>query len=121
MLKLTQQPSAVPLVKEPAVQSALTHTILTVRYSHLPTKFKLLLGDKVLLDQAMSPEGLIEAELELPLSKDGLELQLQVEWPPATPATAVTVELAPDEKDPVSQTRWSNAASMNEILVYEWN
>lgn len=95
-------------------------TLVRLRFAHRPLTVSLKEGDvelAVKVDLAASP---VEFQTELEVSHDGNELILKATWPEGTPDTALTVELEPDGFDTRRETRWSSAASLDEVLTFTW-
>jgi hypothetical protein len=114
LIRLTSAlPRQVDEVQAPVKNEGKLHSLLRVRYAHAPSKISLKHGAVELL-----PAGGYEAEVELPFPKEGLELILSAQWPDGTPDTALTVELEPDGMDAQSQTRWSAAAVVDEVILF---
>jgi hypothetical protein len=54
------------------------------------------------------------------IGEDGDELWVSASWPSGTPDTALTVELEPDGLEQKSETRWSEAGELSEVLTFHW-
>jgi hypothetical protein len=120
LIQLTSSGPAVAAQKvEQAEPQAATPCLLRVSYAHPPQSLSLKLGKRELLSTTGSG-GLTEFQAELPLAKEGLELQVTAQWPAGTPRTALTVELEPDGLDAQSQTRWTDSGDMDELLLFLW-
>jgi hypothetical protein len=117
LIRLTSAsvPEQAAVVASPAEGNKL-HTLVTVRYAHLPSRLVLKHGEQILLQ--LKPDSGAQAEAQLPFAKEGLELTLSAQWPEGTPDTAITVELEPDGLDVQSQTRWSTGGSLEEVLLF---
>jgi hypothetical protein len=89
-----------------------------VRYAHKPTTLSVKIADKeVIAEIAGSP---IEVQTALPSVKDGVDVFLSATWAEGTPDTSITVELEPDSLASRSETRWSSAGSLDEVLTFVW-
>ncbi len=124
LVPMVRVTGAAPAVTHVAAKSAGGQELLparaTVRWAHRPDSLQLTLGTVkwLALDK---PEGeSAEAEVELPFSPDGVEFLLQATWPDGTPATPLTVEVVPDGLDAHQETRWTDTASLSEVLVFRW-
>jgi hypothetical protein len=119
LIRLTSSSSAVAMVVPVVVAVGHTSCHLRVSYAHQPTELSVALGEQVLTGSP-EPGGVTELTVDLPVGKDGLELSLSAHWPAGTPRTAVTVDVEPDGLDSQSQTRWTDQASMAEVLLFTW-
>lgn len=121
LLQLTaSNPSTKAAQPAEAAASAAVPTTLRVRYAHKPASLSIKLGDKDLLAAADRSANPIEASASLLLPKEGIELNVEATWPAGTQDTALTVELEPEARDSLSQTRWSSGDSLSEIVVFQW-
>lgn len=92
--------------------------LVRVKYAHRPVTLSVRMGEKEVIG---SVEGSpMEVEAALPPAKDGVDVFVKATWPEGTPDTAVTVELEPDGLATRSETRWSAAASLDEVITFEW-
>ncbi len=104
---------AVPVVESPSVKA-----LLRVRYAHKPVTLSVKIADKELIGGvAGSP---IELTTSLPSVKDGVDVFLSATWADGTPDTSITLELEPDGFSTRSETRWSSAGSLDEVITFEW-
>jgi hypothetical protein len=95
-------------------------TLLRLRFAHQPLTVSLKQEDKELvakLDLSASPA---ELKADIEISHEGNEFLLSATWPEGTPDTALTVELEPEGFDTRSETRWSSAGELNEVLTFTW-
>ncbi len=92
--------------------------LVRVRYAHRPVTLSVRVGEKELIQGV--EESPMEVEAPLPSTKDGVDVFVRATWPEGTPDTAVTVELEPDGLPTRSETRWSSAASLDEVITFEW-
>ena len=105
--------AAVPVVESQSVKS-----LLRLRYAHKPVTLSVKIADKELIAGiAASP---IELQTALPSVKDGVDVFLSATWADGTPDTSITVELEPDGFASRSETRWSSAGSLDEVITFEW-
>ena len=91
-----------------------------VRFAHAPTSIALKMGVRDLLAGVERETSSMETETALSLPKEGIELHAAATWPAGTPETALTIILEPSEQDAVAQTIWSNAASLDEVVLFQW-
>jgi hypothetical protein len=49
-----------------------------------------------------------------------VDVFLSATWPDNTPDTALTLELEPDGLEARSETRWSSAGSLDEVITFSW-
>lgn len=91
---------------------------LRLRYAHRPATLSLKVADKELLTAV--EDSPIEVKTTLPDVSAGLDAFLSATWAEGTPDTALTLEVEPDGLDTRSETRWSSAASLNEVLSFSW-
>jgi hypothetical protein len=100
------------------VESQSVKTLVRLRYAHKPVTLSVKIADKELItDSAVSP---IELQTTLPSVKDGVDVFLSVTWAEGTPDTSITLELEPDGLATRSETRWSSAGSLDEVITFEW-
>jgi hypothetical protein len=99
-------------------ESTSVKSLLRVRYAHKPTTLSVKIADKeVIAEIAGSP---IEVQTALPSVKDGVDVFLSATWADGTPDTSITLELEPDGFASRSETRWSSAGSLDEVLTFVW-
>ena len=99
-------------------ESAGVKALLRVRYAHKPMTLSVKIADKELMAGiAGSP---IEVPTGLPSVKDGVDVFLSATWAEGTPDTSITLELEPDGLASRSETRWSAAGSLDEVITFEW-
>lgn len=94
--------------------------IIRLRYAHKPESISLKAEGQELLAKLDLSAALIEVKARIEVSHEGNELSLEAKWPEGTPDTALTVEIEPEGFDTRSETRWSSAAALNEILTFHW-
>ena len=112
----TTTPGKAAVVK--AVESTSVKSLLRLRYAHKPVTLSVKIADKELIAEiAASP---IELQAALPSVKDGVDVFLSATWAEGTPDTSITLELEPDGFDSRSETRWSSAGSLDEVITFEW-
>ncbi len=105
--------AAVKVVEEKSVK-----TLVRLRYAHKPVTLSVKIADKELIaGVAGSP---IELTATLPSVKDGVDVFLSATWAEGTPDTSITLELEPDGLASRSETRWSAAGSLDEVITFEW-
>lgn len=92
--------------------------LLRVRYAHRPVTLSVKVGEKELIKGV--EESPMEVDALLPSPKNGVDVFVKAMWPEGTADTAVTVELEPDGLATRSETRWSSAASLDEVITFEW-
>jgi hypothetical protein len=49
-----------------------------------------------------------------------VDVFLSATWPQNTPDTALTLEIEPDGLEARSETRWSAAGSLDEVITFSW-
>lgn len=100
------------------VETKSVKALLRLRYAHKPMTLSLKIADKELMNGiAVSP---IELETALTAPKDGVDVFLSATWPEGTPDTSITLEVEPDGLATRSETRWSSAGSLDEVITLEW-
>ena len=100
------------------VASASVKALLRVRYAHKPVTLSVKIAGKELMAEiGASP---IELDASLPSVKDGVDVFLSATWADGTPDTSITLELEPDGLASRSETRWSSAGSLDEVITFEW-
>jgi hypothetical protein len=106
-------------VVQPAVKEAQSvKALLRLRFAHKPSTLRLKIADKEQFASAdASP---LELHAVLPATQDGVDVFLSATWPDNTPDTALTLELEPDGLEARSETRWSAAGSLDEVITFSW-
>ncbi len=118
MSHLTGNTSNAKVVKVAAKEAKSVKALLRLRFAHKPTTLSLKLADKELIASAdASP---LELDAVLSSTKDGVDVFLSATWPENTPNTAVTLEIEPDGLEARSETRWSSAGSLDEVITFIW-
>ena len=112
----TTTPRKAAVVK--VVESTSVKSLVRLRYAHKPVTLSVKIADKELIAEiAASP---IELQADLPSVKDGVDVFLSATWAEGTPDTSITLELEPDGFASRSETRWSSAGSLDEVITFEW-
>jgi hypothetical protein len=112
----TTTPEKAAVVK--VVESTSVKSLVRLRYAHKPVMLSVKIADKELIAGiAASP---IELQADLPSVKDGVDVFLSATWAEGTPDTSITLELEPDGLASRSETRWSSAGSLDEVITFEW-
>ncbi len=115
---LTGNTSNAKVVKVAANEAKSVKALLRLRFAHKPATFSLKIADKELIASAdASP---LEREAVLPATQDGVDVFLSATWPENTPDTALTLEIEPDGLEARSETRWSSAGSIDEVITFSW-
>ena len=106
-------------VTQPAVKEAQSvKALLRLRFAHKPSTLSLKIADKELITTTdASP---LEVGAVLASTQDGVDVFLSATWPDNTPDTALTLELEPDGLEARSETRWSSAGSLDEVITFSW-
>lgn len=105
--------AAVKVVEETRVK-----TLLRLRYAHKPMTLSVKIADKELMPGVEASP--IEVETALPSPKAGADVFLSATWADGTPDTSITLDLEPDGLATRSETRWSSAGSLDEVITFEW-
>ena len=95
-------------------------SLIRLRYAHRPLSVSLKSEGKELLTKLDLTVPLIEMKAMIEVSHEGNEFSLEATWPEGTPDTALTLEIEPDGFDMRTETRWSSAAALSEILTLTW-
>lgn len=112
----TTTPRKAAVVK--VVESTSVKALVRLRYAHKPVMLSVKIADKELIAGiAASP---IELQADLPSMRDGVDVFLSATWAEGTPDTSITLELEPDGFASRSETRWSSAGSLDEVITFEW-
>lgn len=115
---LTGNTSNAKVVKVAAKEANSVKALLRLRFAHKPSTLSLKIADKELITTVdASP---LELDAVLPATKDGVDVFVSATWPDNTPDTALTLELEPDGLEARSETRWSSAASLDEVITFSW-
>ena len=93
-------------------------SLVRLRYAHKPTKLSVKIADK---EQISGIEDTpLEWQTTLTSPQDGVDVFIQATWPEGTPDTALTLEVEPEGLASRSETRWSSAGSLDEVITLEW-
>lgn len=95
-------------------------TLARIRFAHQPLTVSLMQDGQELankLDLSASP---VEFKAGIEVAHEGNEFILSATWPEGTPDTALTVELEPEGFETRTETRWSSAGELNEVLTFTW-
>lgn len=120
LMQLTGSSSVDKPVLRPAAKTEKSSTgvWLRLRYAHPPASLSLKIGGKeVISSVGASP---MEVQASLSAVRGGTDMFLTATWPEGTPDTAITLEVEPDGLDSRSETRWSSAGSLDEVLTFVW-
>jgi hypothetical protein len=115
---LTGNTSHAKVVKVAAKEAKSVKALLRLRFAHPPTTLSLTLADKELIASAEASP--LELHAVLPATQDGVDVFLSATWPQNTPDTALTLEIEPDGLEARSETRWSAAGSLDEVITFSW-
>ncbi|WP_395715285.1 hypothetical protein [Prosthecobacter sp.] len=115
---LTGNTSNAKVVKVAVKEVKSVKALLRLRFAHKPTTLSLKLADKELITTANASP--LELDAVLPSTKDGVDVFLSATWPENTPDTALTLEIEPDGLEARSETRWSAAGSLDEVITFSW-
>ncbi len=116
--QLTGTVSHVEVTPQKVVESESVKTFLRLRYAHKPATLSLKIGGKEVI-KAIDGSP-IELQGTLPSPKDGVDVFLSATWPEGTPDTSITLEVEPDGLASRSETRWSSAGGLDEVITLEW-
>jgi hypothetical protein len=116
-----ESPHASSRHEEPVVEQGKTKCRITVRAVPQPATFSLKVGGReAITGFPASLTSPMEADAQIALPDSGAELLVSATWPQGTTESAITVEIEPDGRDALSQTRWSGSGQMNEVLTFKW-
>lgn len=115
---LTGNTQVKPAVQAETKEKKTVKAFLRLRYAHPPTKLSVKIHDKELITAV--GESPIEIDAALASPKEGIDVFLSATWPDNTPDTAITLEIEPDGLDARSETRWSSAGSLDEVITFSW-
>lgn len=118
MSHLTGNTSNAKVVKVAAKEAKSVKALLRLRFAHKPATLSLKIADKELITTLDATP--LELDAVLPSTKDGVDVFLSATWPENTPDTALTLELEPDGLEARSETRWSSAGSLDEVITFSW-
>lgn len=92
--------------------------LLRLRFAHKPSMLSLKIAGKELITAIDTSPVEIDARLTSP--EEGVDAFLSATWPDGTPDTALTLEIEPDGLEARSETRWSSAGSLDEVITFSW-
>lgn len=106
---------------EEVVVAGKTKCHITVRSSPKISTLSLKVGGKESIAEFTSATASpMESDAQFALPDSGLELLVSAIWPQGTQEAALTVEIEPDGREAISQTRWSSGGQLNEVLTFKW-
>ncbi|MEQ1749620.1 MAG: hypothetical protein ABL974_09380 [Prosthecobacter sp.] len=114
------QVKAAPVMAKAGDVPVKSAAVIRLRYAHKPLSISLKQGGLELLTKLDFTSSPAEEQTSMTISKAGNELELTATWPPGTPDTALTLEVEPDGLETRSETRWSDDATLNEIITFLW-
>jgi hypothetical protein len=113
--QLTHKAEAVmDLSTAPAAVKAPVHIQLT--FAHEATGFQVLYLGKVIWE-GKEPGLEAQKDFALEFPKEGIDLEIKVEWLPATPETAVRVAVTHNYGS-TEQTAWAVKGSLDKVLTF---
>ena len=115
---LTGNTSNAKVIKVAAKDASSVKALLRLRFAHKPATLSLKIADKELITTLDATP--IEVDTVLPATQEGVDIFLSATWPENTPDTALTLELEPDGLEARSETRWSSAGSLDEVITFSW-
>jgi hypothetical protein len=107
--RATMDSEASPPAAESAVRVSLT-------FAHPPLDFQVLYLGKVIWE-GKQPAGDVQRDFEMEFPKEGIDLEVKAEWPPATPLTAVRVTVAHGYGS-TDQTAWGKD-NVDAVLTFK--
>jgi hypothetical protein len=116
--QLTGTTSHVQHTEKKEKESPSVKTFLRLRYAHKPATLSLKIAGKELITKIEASP--IEMNTTLPDTQHGVDVFLSATWPEGTPDTSLTLELEPDGLATRSETRWSTAGSLDEVITFIW-
>jgi len=116
---LTGENSHAKVKSSPSPEAASSvKALLRLRFAHQPTSLSLRVADQQdITEIAASP---LEADVTLPALEHGVDVFVIATWPEGTPDTAVTLEIEPEGLEMRSETRWSSAGGLDEVITFTW-
>ncbi|MEZ5386137.1 MAG: hypothetical protein R3F13_11545 [Prosthecobacter sp.] len=115
---LTGETSKAKAVESAPATTPRVEALLRVRFAHRPATLSLKIGEEnVIAEVGDSP---MEVEVSLSAPDHGVDVFLAATWPDDTPDTAITLEIEPDGLESRSETRWSSAGSLDEVITFIW-
>lgn len=115
---LTGNTSNAKVIKVAEKETPEVKALVRLRFAHKPSTLSLKIADKELITTTdASP---LEVDAVLLSTQDGVDVFLSATWPENTPDTALTLELEPDGLEARSETRWSSAGSLDEVITFSW-
>jgi hypothetical protein len=115
---LTGNTSNAKVIKVAAKEASSVKALLRLRFAHKPATLSLKIADKELI--ATTDASPLELDAVLPSTKAGVDVFLSATWPENTPDTALTLEIEPDGLEARSETRWSSAGNLDEVITFSW-
>ena len=111
------------VVPVPVVQSATGAGVseatmqLHLKFAHAPQMFQLLYLGKPVWSPAVKGAATFQTELAIPFPKEGVDLELKVQWPEGTPETAVRLDLKTPDGTSLHKTIWGRG-EIDEVLTF---
>lgn len=99
-----------------AAPASLTTIRVTLTFAHTPEDFQVLYLGKVILS-GKDPGFEFQKDVEMDFPKEGIDLEVKADWPPATPYTAVRVAVR-HGYGTVEKTAWGKD-NVDEVLTFQ--
>ena len=112
--KLTR-PNAATVAPQPAA-AVLSAIPVALTFSEAPESCSILHLGKVLWTQRM-PALEVQETLQLEYPREGIDLQIQVAWPPADKPAALRVKITDPDGNEHEKTIWGRG-EMDEVLTF---
>jgi len=112
--------ATMPAIKSTQKSKEIVSSIIRLRYAHRPLSVSLKTGSQELLDAVDLSASPSEVRMPLKISPKGYEAVLTATWPAGTPDSALSIDIEPDGLELRSETRWSSAAQLNEVVTFKW-
>ena len=116
---LTHSRDAVAVAAQSEPQLSTQTLQLQLKFTHAPRNFQLLHLGKAVWAVPASIKGAVafQTDLKIPFPREGVDLELKVQWPENTPETAVRLELKTPDGTLTGKTVWGYG-TIDEILTF---
>ena len=110
--------SDTPAVASAAVESPTSKTVLVhLKFAHAPRSVQLLHLGKPVWNSPANGGVLFNTELAIPFPREGVDLELVVQWPEGTPETAVQFNLETPDGSSMGKTIWGRGR-LDEVITF---
>jgi hypothetical protein len=113
--RLTHAAGVASMDSAPVAPAAAARVHIELTFAHAPSGFQVLHLGKVIWEAKQSGET-AQKDIPMEFPKEGIDLEIKADWPPATPLTAVRAVVTHGET-PIEKTVWGRG-SLDEVMTF---